>query len=41
MKVIAPFNTETIKYSNNIEIAETLIMGDVPGLYYKNLVNDE
>lgn len=41
MRVIAPFSTKTITVVNNVNVAETVLIGDVPNSYY-NLegVND-
>ena len=41
MRVIAPFSTKTIKVVNNVNVAETVLIGNVPNSYY-NLegVND-
>lgn len=38
MRVIAPFSTKTIKVVNNVNVAETVLIGDVPNSYY-NLEN--
>lgn len=34
MRVIAPFTTKTIKVVNNVNVAETVLIGDVPNSYY-------
>ena len=34
MRVIAPFSTKTIKVVNNVNVAETVIIGNVPNSYY-------
>lgn len=34
MRVIAPFSTKTIKVVNNVNVAETVLIGDVPSSYY-------
>lgn len=34
MRVIAPFSTKTIKVVNNVNVAETVLIGDVPNSYY-------
>lgn len=45
MRVIAPFTTQTIKVVNNVNVAETVLIGDVPSSYYNlegvdNIVDD-
>ena len=45
MRVIAPFTTKTIKVVNNVNVAETVLIGDVPNSYYNlegvdNVVDD-
>lgn len=34
MRVIAPFSTKTIKVVNNVNVAETVLVGEVPNSYY-------
>jgi len=34
MRVIAPFSTKTIKVVNNVNVAETVLIGNVPNSYY-------
>jgi len=34
MRVIAPFSTKTIKVVNNVNVSETVLIGDVPNSYY-------
>lgn len=34
MRVIAPFSTKTIKVVNNVNVAETVLVGNVPNSYY-------
>ncbi len=34
MRVIAPFSTKTIKVVNNVNVAETVLIGEVPSSYY-------
>lgn len=34
MRVIAPFSTKSIEVVNNVNVAETVLIGDVPGSYY-------
>lgn len=34
MRVIAPFTTKTIKVVNNVNVAETVLIGEVPNSYY-------
>ena len=45
MRVIAPFSTKTIKVVNNVNVAETVLIGNVPNSYYNlegvdNIVDD-
>lgn len=45
MRVIAPFSSKTIKVVNNVNVAETVLIGDVPNSYYNlegvdNVVDD-
>lgn len=34
MRVIAPFSTKTIEVINNVNVAETVLIGEVPNSYY-------
>lgn len=40
MRIIAPFFTDALTYNSKVIIAETVIVGDIPELYYDNLLNN-
>lgn len=39
MRLVAPFFTDILAYNSKIMIAETIIVGDIPDLYYDNFLN--
>ncbi len=41
MRLIAPFFTDNLAYNSKIIIAETVIVGDIPDLYYDNFFNNK
>lgn len=41
MRLMAPFFTDNLTYNSKIIIAETVIVGDIPNLYYDNFFNNK
>lgn len=41
MRVMAPFFTDVLTYNSKIMIAETVIVGNIPDLYYDNFSNNQ